>query len=421
VGALSAAIFVILNVIRGEYSLPNFFAFKPQLRRTIKLWNVTFICLLAIGFLAQTTVVYSRGWIVVFYASTACVLLALRCLFVQATIRGSQAGLISAQRIYLVGTGKHVGDFIARYQPQRLGVNVVGCHFLTPVEPEAPGQVLREVFAGDIDAAINGARSVEPDAIYLVMPWSATDAISRCAESFLTLPVEIHLGPEQVLDRFENIQLSKFGPLASLQLTRMPLSRLERFEKRAFDLVVAGVALLLLTPVLVLVAIMIKLDSAGPVLFLQHRYGFNQKPFRIIKFRTMRTLDDGPFILQAKRDDPRVTKLGSWLRRWNIDEIPQLFNVLKGDMSLVGPRPHALSHNREYEQRISLYARRHNVKPGITGWAQINGFRGETDSDRKMQGRVEYDLYYIDNWSLWLDLQILIRTLISPSSYRNAY
>jgi lipopolysaccharide/colanic/teichoic acid biosynthesis glycosyltransferase len=151
------------------------------------------------------------------------------------------------------------------------------------------------------------------------------------------------------------------------------------------------------------------------VLFLQHRYGFNQKPFRIIKFRTMRTLDDGPFILQAKRDDPRVTKLGSWLRRWNIDEIPQLFNVLKGDMSLVGPRPHALSHNREYEQRISLYARRHNVKPGITGWAQINGFRGETDSDRKMQGRVEYDLYYIDNWSLGRSSNS-IRTLISPSS-----
>jgi len=397
VGALAAVIFVILNVFRGEYSLPNFFAFKPHLRRTIKLWNVTFICLLAVGFLAQTTVIYSRGWIVVFYASTACVLLALRCLFVQATIYGSRAGLISAQRIFLVGTGKHVGDFMARYQPQRLGVNVVGCHFLTPVEPDASVRVQREAFAGDIDAAINGARSVEPDAIFLVMPWSATDAISRCAESFLTLPVEIHLGPEQVLDRFENIQLSKFGPMASLQLTRMPLSRLERFEKRAFDLVAAGAALLLLTPVLIVVANM------------------------IIKFRTMRTLDDGAFVPQAKRDDPRVTKLGSWLRRWNIDEIPQLFNVLKGDMSLVGPRPHALSHNREYEQRISLYARRHNVKPGITGWAQIHGFRGETDSDNKMQSRVEFDLYYIDNWSLWLDLQILIRTLISPSSYHNAY
>ena len=421
VGALAAVIFVILNVFRGEYSLPNFFAFKPHLRRTIKLWNVTFICLLAVGFLAQTTVIYSRGWIVVFYAATACALLALRCLFVQATIHGSRAGLISARRIFLVGTGKHVGDFMARYQPQRLGVNVVGCHFLTPVDPKAPAHVQRAAFASDIDAAINGARSVEPDAIFLVMPWSATDAISRFAESFLTLPVEIHLGPEHVLDRFENIQLSKFGPMASLQLTRMPLSRLERCAKRALDLVLAGAGLLLLTPVLVVVAIMIKLDSPGPVLFLQHRYGFNQKPFRIIKFRTMRTLDDGAFVPQAKRDDPRVTKLGAWLRRWNIDEIPQLFNVLKGDMSLVGPRPHALSHNREYEQRISLYARRHNVKPGISGWSQIHGFRGETDRDDKMRSRVEFDLYYIDNWSLWLDLQILIRTVFSPSSYRNAY
>jgi len=192
-------------------------------------------------------------------------------------------------------------------------------------------------------------------------------------------------------------------------------------EKRAFDLLFASIALLLLTPVLAVVALLIKLDSAGPVLFLQHRYGFNQKPFRIIKFRTMRTLDDGPVISQAKKGDPRITRVGSWLRRWNLDELPQLFNVIKGDMSLVGPRPHALSHDREYEQRISVYARRHNVKPGITGWAQIHGLRGETDTDDKMQSRVEYDLHYIDNWSLWLDLQIMIRTALSPTSYRNAY
>jgi lipopolysaccharide/colanic/teichoic acid biosynthesis glycosyltransferase len=154
---------------------------------------------------------------------------------------------------------------------------------------------------------------------------------------------------------------------------------------------------------------------------MQRRYGFNQKPFRIIKFRTMRTLDDGAVVPQAQRNDPRVTRIGRWLRRWNIDEVPQLFNVLKGDMSLVGPRPHALSHNREFEQRISLYARRHNVKPGITGWAQIHGFRGETDTDEKMKLRVEYDLFYIDNWSAALDLQILFRTVFSARSYRNAY
>jgi exopolysaccharide biosynthesis polyprenyl glycosylphosphotransferase len=201
----------------------------------------------------------------------------------------------------------------------------------------------------------------------------------------------------------------------------LPLSRLERLEKRAVDLLLAGAGLVLLTPLLVAVAILIKLDSPGPVFFMQRRYGFNQKPFRIIKFRTMRTLDDGAVVPQARRNDPRVTRIGAWLRRWNIDEIPQLFNVLMGDMSLVGPRPHALSHNRDYEQRISFYARRHNVKPGITGWAQIHGLRGETDTDEKMKRRVEYDLFYIDNWSPGLDVQILFRTVFSARSYRNAY
>jgi exopolysaccharide biosynthesis polyprenyl glycosylphosphotransferase len=237
----------------------------------------------------------------------------------------------------------------------------------------------------------------------------------------LKLPADIHLGAEHILDRYEHVQLSKFGSMASLQLTRMPLSRFELITKRTLDLVLASTALLLLTPVLMLAALLIKLDSPGPIFFLQHRFGFNQKPFRIIKFRTMHTLDDGPVINQATKGDPRVTKVGAWLRRWNIDELPQLFNVIMGDMSLVGPRPHALSHDREYEQRIARYARRHNVKPGITGWAQIHGLRGETDTDDKMHKRVEYDLYYIDNWWLGLDLQIILRTAISPASYRNAY
>jgi lipopolysaccharide/colanic/teichoic acid biosynthesis glycosyltransferase len=178
---------------------------------------------------------------------------------------------------------------------------------------------------------------------------------------------------------------------------------------------------LILTPVFAALALLIKLDSAGPIFFLQHRHGFNQKPFRIIKFRTMRTLEDGAMISQAKEDDPRVTHVGSRLRRWSIDELPQLLNVIKGDMSLVGPRPHAVSHDREFELRIALYARRHNVKPGITGWAQIHGYRGETDTEEKLQKRVEHDLYYIDNWSLGLDLQILVRTVLSLARNRNAY
>jgi Undecaprenyl-phosphate glucose phosphotransferase len=255
----------------------------------------------------------------------------------------------------------------------------------------------------------------------VLLPWSATETIDRCAETFSALPVEIHLGPEQVLYKFEEATLSTLGPVASLQLTRRPLTRREIIQKRLFDLVLAAGALILATPLLVLVAILIKLDSPGPIFFVQRRYGFNQQPFRIIKFRSMRTLDDGAVIRQARVDDPRLTRIGRWLRRWNIDEIPQLFNVLTGDMSLVGPRPHALSHDREYEQRISRYARRHNVKPGITGWAQIHGYRGETDTEEKMRKRVEYDLFYIDNWSLWLDLKIMVRTVLSHAAYQNAH
>ncbi len=167
-------------------------------------------------------------------------------------------------------------------------------------------------------------------------------------------------------------------------------------------------------------ALAVRLEGGGPVFFLQRRYGFNQMPFRIIKFRTMRAMDDGDQVRQASVDDPRITRVGAWLRRWNVDELPQLINVLQGHMSLVGPRPHALAHDRAFEQKIARYARRHNVKPGITGWAQVNGLRGETDTDDKMARRIDYDLWYIDNWSFWLDVMILMRTAFSPRAFRNA-
>jgi Undecaprenyl-phosphate glucose phosphotransferase len=420
-GVLAASIFAISNIFRGEYRLPNFFAFKPHARRTIQLWNVTLICLLLLGFLAQSSVDYSRGWMAVFYFTALAGLIVLRFAIVRITALARAAGLISAQRIYLIGSGANVGGFVNHYEPWMLGLNVVGCRFLTPLAGSASKEERRAALDHDLDEAVASVRSLEPDAIYLLMPWSATGTIAQCAERFLSLPVEIHLGPEQILHKFEEVELAKVGPLASLQLTRLPLSRTEIVQKRLFDLLFAAAALIVLTPLILVVAILIKLDSAGPIFFVQRRYGFNQQPFRIIKFRTMRALDDGAVINQVTRGDPRLTRLGRWLRRWNVDEIPQFFNVLTGDMAVVGPRPHALSHDHEYESRISLYARRHNVKPGLTGWAQINGYRGEIDSDETMRKRVEYDLFYIDNWSLWLDVKIIARTVLSPAGYRNAY
>jgi Undecaprenyl-phosphate glucose phosphotransferase len=421
VGVLSASIFAISNLFRGEYRLPNFYSFKLHARRTIQLWNVTLIGLLMLGFLTQASGEYSRGWIVLFYVATLGGLIVQRFAVVRITALARAAGLVSAQRIYLIGTGAQVGAFVNRYEPWMLGINIVGCRFLTPVPATAHSDARREALDRDLAEAIASVRILAPDSIYLMVPWSATEIIERCAETFLTLPVELHLGPERILHKFDDVELAKLGPLASLQLTRLPLSRTEVVLKRAFDLVCAAAGLVLLTPLFVLVATLIALEDGGPVFFSQRRYGFNQQPFRIIKFRTMHAQDDGAVVPQATRDDPRLTRIGRWLRRWNIDELPQLFNVLTGDMSLVGPRPHALTHDHEYQQRISLYARRHNVKPGITGWAQINGYRGETDTDEKMRKRVECDLYYIDNWSLWLDLKIIARTVLSPTAYQNAY
>jgi exopolysaccharide biosynthesis polyprenyl glycosylphosphotransferase len=211
------------------------------------------------------------------------------------------------------------------------------------------------------------------------------------------------------------------GDLKTLQVSRPPLSLFERTLKRTFDIIVASVALLLLAPLLAIAAVAIKMDSRGPLLFWQKRHGYNNATIKVAKFRTMLTLEEGSCFTQAKPKDARVTSVGRWLRRTNIDELPQLLNVLKGEMSIVGPRPHATAHNELFEKRILPFSRRHNIKPGITGWAQVNGHRGETDTLEKMQRRVEHDLYYIDNWSLLLDMKIIVLTLFSKRAYTNAY
>jgi putative colanic acid biosysnthesis UDP-glucose lipid carrier transferase len=192
----------------------------------------------------------------------------------------------------------------------------------------------------------------------------------------------------------------------------------QRWVKRAIDIVLASVAIVLAAPLLVIFAIAIKLDSAGPVIFRQRRNGFNGIPFVIFKFRTMAVLEDGPTITQVRQGDHRVTRVGQLLRRSSIDELPQLFNVLKGDMSLGGPRPHALAHDNEYHALIAKYVFRYHVKPGITGWAQVNGLRGETRCLEQMAERVTHDLWYIDNWSLGLDSYILLRTCFEVIQHR---
>jgi putative colanic acid biosynthesis UDP-glucose lipid carrier transferase len=191
-------------------------------------------------------------------------------------------------------------------------------------------------------------------------------------------------------------------------------------SKLALDYVVGTISLILFAPLMLAVAVAIKLESPGPVFFRQRRHGYNHRLIDVYKFRSMTVAENGDHVVQAKKNDARVTRVGKFLRRTSLDELPQLFNVLKGEMSLVGPRPHAVAHNQHYRERLQRYANRHCVKPGMTGWAQVNGFRGPTEDPEKMRKRVEADLYYIENWSLWLDIKILALTPLVGFVHRNA-
>ena len=257
------------------------------------------------------TVEYSRGSMLLFYVIGLPSIVLTRYALVSTVILGSKVGLVTAQRVFLIGSGEDISGFVRRYQPWNFGLHTVGAAPLTRLDSSATRQARREALAADLRQAIDTARTLRPDAVYIVSPWSETGTIDSCVDEFLNIPVEIHLGPERILDRFDNVRIAKHGRMASLQLTRAPLSWFERMQKRLLDLTVAAGVLVALSPVLAVVALLILLESGRPVFFRQRRYGFNQQEFRIIKFRTMTTLDDGDVVRRRRRNDPRVTGSGA--------------------------------------------------------------------------------------------------------------
>jgi exopolysaccharide biosynthesis polyprenyl glycosylphosphotransferase len=235
------------------------------------------------------------------------------------------------------------------------------------------------------------------------------------------MPVPIWLFADTDTERLMRRPKIKVGDLVGFELQRAPLSQIDRATKRALDIAVAGTALILLSPLMLMTAIAIVVESGFPILFRQKRKGFGARPFPILKFRSMRVQENGPVVTQASKNDMRVTRIGRVIRRTSIDELPQLFNVLTGDMSIVGPRPHAVAHDDYYDGLIASYAFRQHVKPGITGWAQVNGCRGETREVDQMRDRVEHDIWYINNWSIWLDIRIIVMTAFKIFVDKQAY
>jgi putative colanic acid biosynthesis UDP-glucose lipid carrier transferase len=403
--------FLAANVMRGEYVFLRYLVYKERIQSVFLPWNLVFLCAFAIAFWTRMGTGLSVTQAFGFYGVGLLSLVSARILFVGFVRSRAEAGTYAARRVLLLGYEDEIASFSERYEPWRLGMRIAAASVLRGAD------YLKE----DLALASAYARILRPDDIFILLPWSHKQTIDECISAFLRIPAAIHLGPERVLDRFADAQVSKIGPVASLNLVHRPLSTTEVFIKRGVDIVLATIALIILSPLLAAVAIAIKYDSPGPIIFRQRRYGFNQEPFQIFKFRSMTVLEDNAKLKQATEDDARFTGIGKFMRRLNIDELPQLLNVLRGEMSLVGPRPHALAHDQQFERSIALYARRHNVKPGITGWAQVNGFRGAITTEDKIRNRVAYDLYYIDNWSLLFDLQILWLTVMSKKAYRNAY
>src|SRR6185437_7120775 len=415
--ALGTVVIANVMVFLNAYDIGDFRRWRRQVMTVAFGWGIGIALLLAIVFFDKISDQYSRLWI------------GSWCVF--------GASLSIAARI-------GVGAYIARRQRTgtlSINVAIVGCEpFAQQVMKQItwPGDAevrVLGIFAPTLSAAGTGvasdatvagllrlARRVHIDEIIVHLPEKRDGEFSAVLRKLGDLPVNVNLCPDLsdlgILPR----KLTVLQETFMINVFERPLSGWNAVLKRAEDMVLSALLLLLFGPLMLILGLLIRLDSRGPALFRQQRFGFNNNTITVLKFRTMRVdAANDEAVPQARRNDPRVTRIGRFLRRTSLDELPQLINVLRGDMSLIGPRPHAIAHNEYYAELIDGYLRRHRVKPGITGWAQVNGWRGETADIEAMHERVKHDLYYIENWSLHLDLAILLRTLVVGFVHRNAY
>jgi putative colanic acid biosynthesis UDP-glucose lipid carrier transferase len=398
--------------IAGMYRFAALQRHREHLTRVTGSWAAVVLMLIAIIYLSKLADEFSRGWILLWAVSGWLGLMGTRALTWRAMRRLRARGQL-VTHIAVVGHGAAAERCAQRLQDDGNGdVQVIGVFEPADSPNDAPGS-----YAGrNVSDLARLAADMWIDEIVVAAPCKEMADLGSPLSTLSTLAVDIKICLELVAVGRAGCTRSVLVPV-----WERPLAGLPTVFKRGMDISVSAMLLVLLLPIMGLIAALVKLDSPGPVLFKQRRFGFNKKPFTLYKFRSMRCeAGDDPSVPQARRNDPRVTRVGHFLRRTSLDELPQVINVLKGDMSLVGPRPHAIAHDKKYATLIDGYLARHRVRPGITGWAQVNGWRGETDTLEKMEWRLEYDLKYIDNWSPLLDLRILCKTLTVVLYQRNA-
>ena len=417
---LAIVVFSIITELTGVYRQPND---EPNMtaRPVLGAWIVTAAVLLIALFATKTSSQFSRvisfGWLF----GAGLTLVGWRVVGRTALSGLWASGRASRPAAILGATAS--GERLCQQIRERpwLGIEMVGVYDDRDAERRHSFTTTPCRHVGGTEALIEACRTGRVEVVYVALPLRAEARIAELMRALANTTATVYLiadflSYDLLCARFSSVGTS---PLISVHDT--PFQGTSAWLKRVED-IIAGLAILMVIAVpLLLIAVLVKLSSPGPVLFRQRRYGLNGKEIRILKFRTMSVCEDGPQIAQAVRNDPRVTRLGKFLRRTSLDELPQFLQVLTGEMSIVGPRPHAVAHNEQYRSLIPGYMLRHKVKPGITGWAQVNGWRGETPTIRWMKKRVEHDLDYIENWSFFWDLKIILMTIVGRKKSRNAY
>jgi len=380
-----------------------------------------FLFFLTVTLSLKVTDIFSDRWLYWFGIAAIAFVAAGRLFAYRCFQRLSRRGVIGRNMVILAAgeAGRRTLGQISTVRPHF--TSVLGVFSPDPASLAGEGHGQR--ILGGPDDLVRYVRAHRVDDVVLALPWNSDDELIDMIERLKELPINVQLSTG--LTGYQLAFRPAMGQTSEVplfEITRRPISGWSSFFKAAEDYILASLILILLSPLLVLIAIAIKIDSPGPVFFMQRRLGFNNKEFLIYKFRSMYHSEiPETRVKQATRRDPRITRVGRFIRRTSLDELPQLINVLNGTMSIVGPRPHAVQHNEEFGQQIRGYFARHRVKPGITGWAQVNGLRGETDAISKMEKRVKYDIFYADNWSLLFDLRILFMTMVLILFQKSAY
>jgi len=396
--------------MRGLHERDAYLGWRRRLGEFLMTIGLSFLVLIALAYLLKISADYSRGWLLTWLALVSITMLLSRPASAS-LLRWLASTGYTARRIAVVASGA-TGLRLAERLRQAAGVRIVGV--FDEIGKDGQGKPRASI----ADLISIGQRN-QIDEVVVALCNAPQPQTARLIDELSVLPVDVWLCPAEF--DMPILGTSRLGALSLLQVKPKPIRDWGYVLKLTLDYVLGAISLILFAPLMLAVALAIKLDSPGPVLFKQRRHGYNHRLIHVYKFRTMRVAEDGAVVVQARKDDDRVTRIGRFLRRTSIDELPQLFNVLKGEMSLVGPRPHAVAHNQLYCARLERYANRHCVKPGMTGWAQIHGFRGPTEDPEKMRKRVQMDLYYIENWSISLDLKIIALTPFVGFVHRNAF